>query len=208
MPGTQTSPLRLNVTIDKPSGTLTLDTSSTPIKYNTGTITHLSGTVSISGNLDFTTSATLNTNGNQWIGNGNVNFQAGTFTLNSIFGANNINLGSVGNVAFIGGNGFNARLLTITAARTITLQNTVGYKTNSITRNNGSAITITSNSGTIKALLSVSGLNSYGNINGTRIDSSNGNTVRVSSTSTLTDTINWGYGEGNMMLAILDKLKN
>ena len=109
---------------------------------------------------------------------------------------NNLTLAATNNVTFAGTAGWTcANLICTTPARTITLQNSITYTTTTFANmvaTAASPITMTSSSLSIRAIWTLnngaSQIMTY--INGTRIDSSLGQTI-YSFGGVLTDTINW-----------------
>jgi hypothetical protein len=123
-----------------------------------------------------------------------------TITLNSLMTVtNNLTLASTLDMTFAGTAGWTcANLLRSLADRTITLQEGIAYTTtNSVNMlgTNAQRITMQSSSLTNRAIwtLSPSASQSMVYVNGTRIDSSLGQTI-WSFGGTLTDTLNWNLG--------------
>jgi hypothetical protein len=119
-------------------------------------------------------------------------------TLNTI--QNNLTLGSNGAVIFTGSAGWTcANLLCSTQARTITLANNITYRTTTSASMLGAAganaITMTSNNATTRSIwtLDYGAQQSLVYVNGTRIDSSQGQTIWTFG-GVRTDTINWATG--------------
>lgn len=150
------------------TGTFTVNTNSTFSVASSGFIVY---------NMDFTGTITINT---------------GTITMN-----NNLTLS--GSTTFAGTGGWTAANFTdTTAGRSLTLKDGSTYTVTSVlslTGTNASRWTITSSSATLRAIFTLSqgASQSMVYVNGTRVDSSGGQTV-WSLGGTLTDTINWNNG--------------
>jgi len=120
-----------------------------------------------------------------------------TVTINSVLVING-NL-TLSNCTFNGTTGWTCtNLICSTTGSTITLQNSIGYRTTTsvnLLGTNASRITMISNSGSIRAIwtLDQGASQSVVYVNGTRIDSSLGQTI-WSFAGALTNTINWGIG--------------
>jgi len=196
MSNTTNNAWRNNVTINKSGGTLTIGTL---LAYNTGTLTHVAGTVvTTSSTLNIYASTTLNTNGITW---NNITISNGTVTLNSLLTvSSNLTVGSSGAVTFSGTAGFNCgSFICVTAGRTITLKNGITYTVNNsltLTGTVGSRITLQSST-TSSAFfnLNPAATQSVTNTNATWIDSSGGKTIWTSA-GTLSNTVNWNIGTG------------
>ena len=175
-------------------GPTTLTLSSGNINANVGQVT-LSGT-------------TLNTP--------NVNYydmvvSSGTVTINSLFNVTrNLTLAAGGNVIFSGSAGWTcANLICTTAGRTLTLANSSSgafYRTtNNAALTGGTAasrITMTSDNATTQSIwtLDNGAIQSLIYVNGTRIDSSQGQTI-WSFGGTLVSASNWGTGSQPLTVA-------
>ena len=188
--------IKNNLTVNT-SGTLTI---SGNVYYSTGTLTYTTGTVTVtSSTLNILGSSILSSTGINW---NNVIIKTGTITLNSLLNINGtLTLASSSNVVFTGTSGFTvANLLCNTAGRTLTIKSSLTYTVNSsliLTGASGSKITITSNT-TSSAFfnLNPAATQSVTNTNATWIDSSGGITIQ-SSLGTLSNTINWSLGQGS-----------
>jgi hypothetical protein len=131
----------------------------------------------------------------------NLTVNGGTIiqdTKNTI--QNNLTLGSSSNVTFSGTSGWDcANLLCSTPNRTITLQEGLTYNTTSSVNMLGAnlqRITITSSSPSNRAIwrLAPTATQSMTYVNGTRIDSSLGQTIWSFGPPVLNETINWNPG--------------
>lgn len=129
----------------------------------------------------------------------NLEVNAGTINLTSPLSVSN-DLIISGSVSFTGSNGWTCgNLLCTGSGRTITLKNSITYTTTLYAFLTGgtsaSRIVMTSDDPTIKAIwtLSYGASQSLIYVNGTRIDSSLGQTIWTFG-GTLTDTINWNPG--------------
>jgi hypothetical protein len=184
-------------------GTLTL---SGTVRYDTRTLTYITGTVVATGStLNIAASTTLNTSSVVW---NTISTTTGvTLTLNSILNASTFSQ-TGGNVVFAGSFGFNIGTLTIQAARTLTLQNSVTYDVNTlITRNTGSISTITSNSGTLRATLHYNRYNvntNIGNFSLTRINARGGFRILTAQGMVHTDCMNVSKGEGDITQILMN----
>lgn len=190
-----TSTLQNNLTINT-AGTITI---SGNVYYSTGTLTYTTGTVTVtSSTLNILGSSILSSTGINW---NNVIIKTGTITLNSLLNINGtLTLASSSNVVFTGTSGFTvANLLCNTAGRTLTIKSSLTYTVNSsliLTGASGSKITIKSNT-TSSAFfnLNPAATQSVTNTNATWIDSSGGKTIWTSA-GTLSNTVNWSIGTG------------
>lgn len=124
-------------------------------------------------------------------------------TANTI--QNNLTLGSNGNVAFDGTAGWTcANLFCTTSNRTITLQNSVTYRTTTgvqLVATAAQPITMISNNSSVRAIwtLDYGATQNIIYVNGTRIDSSGGQTIWtfggiISTTPVGAETLNWRTG--------------
>jgi hypothetical protein len=180
------------------AGTITL--SGTILYGVTGrTFTYTAGTIA-PGTSTFTTAAGLtysiaSSGFTLW----NWSPLTGTHTINTSTITVNNNFRLNGNTTFAGTGGWSVKDFTdTTAGRTMTLKDGSTYTVTSvlsITGTNASRWTITSSSATLKALFTLSqgASQTVVYVNGTRVDSSGGQTV-WSLGGTLTDTINWNNG--------------
>jgi len=177
-------------------GTITWGAAGRTLTYTAGTIVPSTSTFAIPNN----TSVTIN-GMNFW----NLTIPGASTTtqntLNTI--QNNLTLGSTGNTAFTGSAGWTcANLICTTAGRTITLGNSGSGASYRTTTNASlpagtaaSRITMTSDNATTRSLWTLD----YGAqqqliyTNGTRIDSSQGQTI-WSFGAALTNTVNWATG--------------
>lgn len=198
-------------------GNLTINTSGTitvsgTVSYGiSGTLEHISGAVVTTGStLNITGNCTLNTNSITW---NMVNITSATtsLTINSLLTANSIQLRN-GNLTFAGTSGFTTNTLelvdTLTTTRTYTF--TIGntYNVNSqltIVGTTTNRAVFASSSGVTRAVLNLFGSQNVQNTNATRINSSGGSTIYTTANSTLTDTINWGLGNGNNWFFFLNR---
>lgn len=151
-----------------------------------------------------TTTVTINSNVNITI-NGWTFFNltipgTNTLTIDSeIIITNNLTLASLNNVTFTGTAGWTCvNFVCSTAGRTIILQNSVTYRTTTnanLLGTNALRIGMTSNSATLLAVwtLDAGAMQSIVYVNGTRIDSSGGQTVWTFG-GTLNSTVNWNLG--------------
>jgi len=192
-----------NLTINKsaeaivtfPAGTVTWGTTARTLTYTAGTINTSTSTFTIPIN----TSVTIN--GMPFY---NLTLPgAATYTIDTpISIANNLTLAATGNTTFTGSGGWTcANLICSTIGRTITLANSssgASYRTTAntqLTATAASPITMTSNNATTQSIwtLDNGALQSLVYINGTRIDSSQGQTI-WSFGATLNGTTNWATG--------------
>lgn len=125
---------------------------------------------------------------------------AQNYQLNSLLTVtNNLTLAATGNVTFTGTAGWTcANLICSTPSRTITLQNSIQYTTTTNANFLGgelTRITMTSNSPSLRAIwtLNDGATQSMVYVNGTRIDSSQGQTIWTFG-GVRNDTINWNIG--------------
>jgi hypothetical protein len=183
-------------------------------------ITNKSGGATITSlvNLTINASKTLSLNTTTLFGTTLVTFSANAITFNNSSGSslyditfngniqtiNNLlnvsrNLTIAGTTTFTGPSGWTcANLLCSTAGSTITLQNSITYRTTTsvnMLATNALRILMISNSGSIRAIwtLDQGASQSIAYVDGTRINSSQGQTI-WSFGSTLTDTLNWNVG--------------
>ena len=162
-----------------------------------GSIIYSSGTINHTSTLSLTNNTLLDTSGVNW---NNLNMTVGVFTLNSPLNVtNNLTLGATGTVRFSGTAGWDcANLLCSTPNRLIVLETGNTYNTTNSVNMVGAdlqRIIMSSSSSTEKAIwkLSDAATQSMVYVNGTRIDSSLGQTI-WSFGGTLTETINWNLG--------------
>ncbi len=177
------------------AGTITVAAGT--VTYNTGTMTYTSGTVTTTGaTMVVTASTTFNTAGITWDA---VNINGATITLNSLFTVTTLQLSNTNNtqINFAGTFGFSVNTLTSPATAVVTWQfaNGVTYTiTTSLqvfSARGGSRPLFTSDSGTIKAIITLNqGATCSVSADATRIDSSLGRTIN-SFHGILTTTINW-----------------
>jgi len=193
-----------NLTINKSGGaTVTLPTGGTitwgaagrvlQLTSGSATLNPSTSTVAIPNSISVTVSGMTFWN---WTVPG-----ASTVTQNTANTIqNNLTLGSNGNVTFAGTAGWTcANLLCSTANRTITLQNSITYTTTgsaSLIGAFGSAISMTSNDANLRAIwtLRPGATQDIIYVNGTRIDSSGGQTIWTLG-GTTNSTLNWNTGE-------------
>ena len=179
------------------SGTYTLGitlTLANNFTYSGGILNVGTSTVTTSGNI------IIISNGINWY---NMVIPTGTITLNNLMTViNNLTLASSANITFTGSAGWTCvNLLCSTAGRTITLANSssgASYKTTNnaqLTATAASPTTMVSNNATTQSIwtLDNGALQSLVYINGTRIDSSQGQTI-WSFGATLNGTTNWATG--------------
>jgi hypothetical protein len=160
------------------------------IKWVSGAVTHSSTmTLNTSTTMDTTSSVTWN----------NITVAAGaTITISSLLLIGTLAITS-GTTTFNGTSGWNCVNLTCSVAGSIiTLQNSLTYTTTTsvnMTATNASRILMTSNDATLRAIwtLNQGASQSMTYVNGTRIDSSQGQSV-WSFGGTLTSTLNWNIG--------------
>lgn len=173
---------------------------SSLIKSNNGsTITYIpsGGTINASGTLTISNSISMLTSGMSWTNITTAN--SVTLTLNEpLTVTNNLTIG--GNNTFSGTSGWNcANLLCSTNGSIITLQTGNTYNTTTNVNMLGidtSRISMVSSSTSGRAIWTLSPLatQSMVYVNGTRIDSSLGQTIWSFGPPVLTDTINWNSG--------------
>jgi hypothetical protein len=187
--------LNNSLTIDKnPLTTLTLN--SFIYGQTGGTLTYTNGLLNLG-----TSTITISANNNCTINNmtfWNLTIPGLSTITQNVANTiqNNLTLAATNNVTFAGTAGWTcANLICTTPARTITLQNSITYTTTTFANmvaTAASPITMTSSSLSIRAIWTLnngaSQIMTY--INGTRIDSSGGQTI-YSFGGVLTDTINW-----------------
>jgi len=199
-----TGVIQNNLTINKSGGatvtfpaggTITWGTTARTLTYTAGTIDVSTSTFTIPINTGVTMSGmpfyNLTLPG------------AATYVINTpISASNNLTLGSTGNTAFTGSGGWNcANLICSNTGRTITLGNSgsgANYRTTAnaqLTATAASPILMTSDNATTRSLWTLdNGANqSIVYVNGTRIDSSQGQTI-WSFGAALTNTVNWATG--------------
>jgi hypothetical protein len=195
-----------NLIINKSGGaTVTLPTAGTITWGLAGrTLTYTAGTVNVSTS---TIQPPINTN----VTMSGMPFYnltlpgAATYSISlPISTSNNLTLGATGNTFFTGSSGWTcANLICTTVGRVITLANSssgASYRTTTNTQLTGTAaspITITSNNATTRSLWTLNnGANqSLAYVSGTRIDSSQGQTIYTfASQNALTNTVNWATG--------------
>jgi hypothetical protein len=190
--------LGLPLNINSGANTITF-----PATFNIGaiTLTRTSGIVNAGTNTVNLFGTTLNTPGVSFY-DVTINSSGGnsTITCNSLVTiTNNLRFGATGNATFAGTAGWTcANLICSVAGRTLTLQNSITYTTTtnaSLTASTGNNITMTSNSATIRAIwtLNNGASQTITYVNGTRIDSSLGQTI-WSFGGVLTNTLNWNVG--------------
>jgi hypothetical protein len=175
--------------LNLPSGTIVWGAGGRVLQLTSGLVNAGTSTISVPSFV------TIN-NMTFW----DLNVNGGTITQNTKNTIqNNLTLASFSNVTFSGTAGWDcANLLCSTANRTITLQENIQYNTtNSVNMlgTDAQRITITSSSPSNRAIwtLSQGGTQSMVYVNGTRIDSSLGQTI-WSFGGVLNNTINWGLG--------------
>lgn len=181
--------IKNNITINT-AGTLTISGSVT---YNTGTFTYVAGTVITSGStLTASTNTTFNTAGMSFA---NITC-GGVILLNSLLTLTGT-LTISGITQFTGTGGFTvANFLMTTAGISHQLREGVTYTvTTDFTSTAGTAashITLASSSGSVQAILTLNAgaTQDLSFVNATRIDSSNGQTIK-SYKGTLTTATNW-----------------
>jgi hypothetical protein len=174
-------------------GNLTLNATGREYTVASGTFNPSVSTISLANNIN----ATFNgfTFWNLTIPGVSVITQNATNTIQ-----NNLTLASNGNVTFSGTAGWNcANLLCSTANRTITLQEGIQYNTSNNANMLGTdaqRITMQSSSGVNRAIwtLAPAATQSMVYVNGTRIDSSLGQTIWSFGPPVLTNTLNWNSG--------------
>jgi lipopolysaccharide export system protein LptA len=191
--GTNTTGISNNLDIN---GNATI---SGNVYYRTGTLTYVSGTITVtSSTLNITGSCTLNTNGMSWGTVTLTNTTAQTYTINSTFNANQLNIGTGAATTFAGTHGWNVNILNDPKiqAGTNTLQNSVTYQINQqfLCRSSrvGSIVLFTSNHASLRAnLLMTNNGNNTCNVlaSFTRIDASGGRSINTFG-GTVTDCIN------------------
>jgi len=178
-------------------GTITWGETGRTLTYTAGTINPSTSTFAIPNNIPVTINGMSFYNLTVPGGNSSIVTQN---VLNNI--SNNLTLGSNGNILFTGSVGWTcANLICSTIGRTITLGNSstgASYRTTtsaSLTATSASRITMTSDNATTRSLWTLD----YGAqqqliyVNGTRIDSSQGQTI-WSFGAALTNTVNWATG--------------
>ena len=174
------------------SGTITWGAAGRTLSVTAGSINPGSSTISIPANTNVTISGM--TFWNLTIPGLSTITQSVANTIQ-----NNLTLATTGNVIFTGSAGWTcANLTCTTASRTITLQNSITYTTTSaatLLGASGSNSTMTSNDANVLALwtLRPGATQNVIYFNGTRIDSSGGQTVWTLE-GTRTSTVNWNSG--------------
>jgi len=165
---------------------------------NGKTITYTSGTVNVGlTTININGNTTINTSGINWY-NLTVASVTNTITTNQALNISN-NLLIQNNITFDGSNGWNCtNLLCSVAGSAITLQSGVTYTTSNsvnLLGTNASRISMVSSSASTRAIWTlINGASqSVVYVNGTRIDSSQGQTI-WSFGGVLNDTINWNIG--------------
>jgi hypothetical protein len=189
--GASNSSVRNNLDID---GNATI---SGTVAYYDGTITYVSGTITVTGStLNIHGACTLDTDGMSWATVTLTNTTPQTYTINSTFNANQLNIGTAATTTFAGTHGWNVNILNDPKIQvgTNTLQNSVTYQINEqfLCRSSrvGSIVLFTSNHASNKAILTLQNpaacnvLASF-----TRIDASNGRTIPTFN-GTITDCLN------------------
>ena len=182
------------VTIINCSGTYTLGATLTignTFTYTSGTFNTATSTVTLGSGISIT-SGPIN-----WY---NITVNTGTITLNDHLNViNNLSVAVTANIGFNGtGSWTCANLLAPAAGKVITLQELLTYTTTTSVNMLGtdaSKITMISSSATNRAIWTLlsSASQSVVYVNGTRIDSSAGQTI-WSFGGTLTSTLNWNIG--------------
>ncbi len=181
-------------TIINCSGTYTLGATLTignTFTYTAGTVNTATSTVTLGSGVSIT-SGPIN-----WY---NITVNTGTVTLNDQLNViNNLTVAVTANIGFAGtGSWTCANLLAPAAGKVITLQEGLTYTTTTSVNmlgTNASKNTMTSSSGSNLAIWTLlpGATQSMVYINGTRIDSSAGQTIWTFG-GTLTSTINWNIG--------------
>lgn len=180
--------------VNASGGTYTLGASLTignTFTYTSGNVNAATSTVTLSNGI------TLSSAGINWY---NITVPTGTITLNNLMNVtNNLTLAATASVTFAGLGGWNCgNLLCSTAGRNIILQSLNSYNTSTLVNMVGSfasPITLSASSLTDKAVwtLPQAATQSMVYVNGTRIDSSLGQTI-WSFGGILNNTINWNLG--------------
>lgn len=197
--GTGTISMNASVTTGTYRNPITVSSANVTLsgtfRYQAGTF-QLNNNLLGSGILLITTSATIAGNGNSLQ---NITLSGGAGVALSISSlvviSGTLDISASGNVTFSGAAGWTAATFKdITAGHTHTLAAGVTYTVTSsiiLTAINGSSITLQSSSGTVKAILTMSGsTQEISHVNATRIDSSAGNTI-YSYYGSITDSLNW-----------------
>jgi fibronectin-binding autotransporter adhesin len=176
------------------SGTYTLGATLTinnTFTYTSGNVNTGTSTVTLNSGIS------LSSNGVNWY---NISIANGTLILNSLMTVtNNLTVTAGGTTVFTGSAGWICvNLLVPNVSKTITLEEGIAYTTTTSVNMLGtdaSRILMQSSSGTNRAIwtLSPAATQSIVYVNGTRIDSSLGQTI-WSFGGTLTNTINWNLG--------------
>lgn len=190
-----TSDIRCDLDINT-SGTITISSAASSLKYSGGTLTYIAGTVvTTSSTLTIADNTTLNTAGIIW-NNISCTATGKTYTLNSLLTCTGT-LTCTQTQTFSGISGFTCTNFTTTGAGgTITLKEGLLYTiTGAITSTNGtsaSKITFTSShaSNMTYLILKNGATQDNGFLNGTRIDSSGGKQI-CTYKGILTTTTNW-----------------
>lgn len=188
--GTVANNIIFNCTSTSVTGTVNKNGASSTITYTAGTITTTGSTLAVTADITF------NTNGMSW--NNISPTGTRTITINSLLTVTGT-WTVVATTTFAGTSGWSIATLTCTTAGvTITMKNGVTYTTNTaitMTATNATRIVFTSDDATIKAIwtLNNGATQAMTYVNGTRIDSSLGQTI-WSFGGTLTSTINWNLG--------------
>lgn len=169
------------------------------IDYQTGTISHIAGTVTTTGStLNIQASCTLDTDGINW----NIISLSGTVTLTLASKLTADTCVSVGqNITFDGAAGFEFETFDYTLLgavnRTISLTPSRSYVVNDnlILNNPTGSLVVSSSSGvsTATLVLTTGGLQNVYRTSATRIDSSGGEIIYTTPGQTLTTTTNWQF---------------
>ena len=198
-PSSSTGILGRNLVINKTGatvsliGNLTINATGREYTVSSGTFNPSASTISLTNNIN----ATFNnfTFWNLTIPGASIITQNVTNTIQ-----NNLTLGATNSITFSGVAGWNcANLLCSTANRVIGLQAGTTYNTTNSVNMLGSdatRITMSSSSLTTRAIwtLAPAATQSMVYVNGTRIDSSLGQTIWSFGPPVLTETINWNSG--------------
>ena len=177
------------------TGSLTLNTTGKTYTLTAGTFNPLTSTVSLANDINTTING-FNFYDLTIPGASSVTHSAATTVTN------NLTLASNGNITFTGSAGWTCtNLICTTTNRTITLANSssgASYRTTTnaqLTATAAAPITMTSNNATTRSLwtLDNGAQQQLIYVNGTRIDSSQGQTI-WSFGAALTNTVNWATG--------------
>lgn len=190
-----TQAVTLNVDINT-AGTVTL---AGTIRYQTGTLRLVSGSVVAPTSIVFSNSCTIEVAGVAW---NNVTLSGGTLTINGLLTVNGtFDVGSSATVTFSGTHGFTAAIFSCTTAgRVVNFASGKTYTVTSslvLTGTSANFVSLTSTSTGAIFTLQNGATQSVSYANPTWIDSSGGQPIWTSVLATLSNTTNWGKAEGS-----------